>query len=80
MCPPRAGADCLSENHGYWSLSLSRFRVCAVHLLPPTGIKGTRERSRVPQESIMSTTTLLIIVLVVLVLGGGGYYGQERWF
>ena len=85
LAPP--GAECTyvaqgefySEDHGYLP-NVSRFRVCPLHLLPPTDMKGTRARSPVPQESIMNTTTLLIIVLVLLVVGGGGYYGQGRWF
>jgi len=86
LVPP--GAECTylakalfrSADHGERWFRLSRFRGCALHLIPPTGMKSSHERSRVPQESIMSTTTLLIIVLVLLVLGGGGYYGHGRWF
>jgi hypothetical protein len=38
------------------SLGLSRFRVCALHLLPPTGMKRTREGS----DSMLRGTGSLI--------------------
>jgi hypothetical protein len=68
----REGANCRS-------LSLSRFRVCALH---PSRLlyEGHPRAVASPQERTMNTNTLLIILVVLLVLGGGGYYGHGRWF